>query len=58
MGCTTKQYQKLSEYNANLQQEIMVLKSTLASKIKTIHELQEKIVLLRYHQYGRKTETL
>lgn len=58
MGCTTKQYQKLSECNANLQQEIMVLKSMLASKIKTIHELQEKIVLLRYHQYGRKTEAL
>ena len=58
MGCTTKQYQKLSECNANLQQEIMVLKSMLASKIKTIHELQEKIVLLCYHQYGRKTEAL
>ena len=58
MGCATNKHQELSEHIANLQKEIVTLNSTLTSKIKTIHELQEKIVLLRYHQYGRKTEAL
>ena len=58
MGCAAKECQELSECNAGLQQEIIKLKATLASKNKTIHELQERIVILRYHKHGKKTETL